>query len=77
MPPEVSSSEAFRRPCCEKYIRTKFSFFICFGDAGLTLALAGTLIETLVAAAETGAKDLGRGDVGVSERVTGSRSSSA
>jgi hypothetical protein len=70
MPPKVSSfedfSETFRRPCCEKYIRVKFSFFF-FGTARLTLAFVGTPMEPVVAAAETDAKDSGHGDVDVSE----------
>jgi hypothetical protein len=72
VPSEVSSSEGYS----ERYIRTEFSFFICLGAAGLTFALAGTLIELVVVAAETGTKDSGRGGVDVSEWVTGVGSAS-
>jgi hypothetical protein len=70
---KISSSDGcpktFGRPCYERYIRIEF-FFISIRAAGLTLALVGTIIESVDASAKTGAKDSRHGGVDVNEQVT-------
>jgi hypothetical protein len=72
-PVKISSSDGcpktFGRPCYERYIRIEF-FFISIRAAGLTLALVGTIIESVDASAKTGAKDSRHGGVDVNEQVT-------
>jgi hypothetical protein len=73
-PLKISSSDGcpktFGCPCYERYIRIEFLFFISIRAAGLTLALVGTIIESVDASAKTGAKDSRHGGVDVNEQVT-------